>query len=272
MLVTMMTIGEFAAMTGISVKALRHYDAEQVLVPAEVDPRSGYRRYAEDQVRFGVQLKALRDADVGLAAASSAISTGSAVAALRRHREELARERQQQDHALDRAGQVLAALEVATTVTIATAGTRHWVGWRICGSLEEVDGLDETAANGAFGELHQRATAAGLEPTGEFWTTLRASSRDQVEILLCWATGLPAGAGWVGPEVVAGTLPRRRELTARWAGDAEQLPEDATHPAVVALFDAIASRGLDLADQEIRQGPEGTDPTAPVRVSVTLSD
>jgi DNA-binding transcriptional MerR regulator len=47
----MMKIGEFAGITGLSVKALRHYDERAVLAPADVDERSGYREYGESQVR-----------------------------------------------------------------------------------------------------------------------------------------------------------------------------------------------------------------------------
>src|SRR3954470_15003809 len=43
-------IGDFARMTHLSIKALRHYHEVGVLVPAEVDPSSGYRFYRTDQV------------------------------------------------------------------------------------------------------------------------------------------------------------------------------------------------------------------------------
>jgi len=38
-------IGEVARASGLSVSALRFYDGAGVLVPAEVDPATGYRRY-----------------------------------------------------------------------------------------------------------------------------------------------------------------------------------------------------------------------------------
>ena len=53
-------IGETARRTGLSVSALRFYDREGVLVPAHVDPRSGYRRYAADQVAVGRLVARLR--------------------------------------------------------------------------------------------------------------------------------------------------------------------------------------------------------------------
>ena len=43
-------IGELARASGLPVTALRFYDGAGVLVPASVDPRTGYRRYAPAQV------------------------------------------------------------------------------------------------------------------------------------------------------------------------------------------------------------------------------
>lgn len=58
----MLTIGEFARLGQVTVKALRHYDALGLLKPAAIDPQSGYRRYTEAQLprleRIG-ELKAL---------------------------------------------------------------------------------------------------------------------------------------------------------------------------------------------------------------------
>ena len=47
----MMTIGEFALHTGLSVKALRFYDERGILPAIEVDPATGYRFYAAGQLR-----------------------------------------------------------------------------------------------------------------------------------------------------------------------------------------------------------------------------
>ena len=44
-------IGQMARRCGLTVSALRFYDSAGVLVPAWVDPSSGYRWYGEDQVR-----------------------------------------------------------------------------------------------------------------------------------------------------------------------------------------------------------------------------
>ena len=46
----LMTIGRFARLTGLTVKALRHYDELGLLRPAAVDPETGYRLYGAEQV------------------------------------------------------------------------------------------------------------------------------------------------------------------------------------------------------------------------------
>jgi DNA-binding transcriptional MerR regulator len=45
-----LTIGDFSQLTHLSVKTLRHYHEVGLLEPASVDPRTGYRSYALEQV------------------------------------------------------------------------------------------------------------------------------------------------------------------------------------------------------------------------------
>jgi len=59
-------IGEFARITQVSIKTLRHYDALGLLRPAHIDPESGYRFYTMDQIVDMVQLLALKDCGFGL--------------------------------------------------------------------------------------------------------------------------------------------------------------------------------------------------------------
>jgi DNA-binding transcriptional MerR regulator len=54
-------IGQFARMTHLSIKALRHYHDVGVLVPAQVDPATGYRFYGPDQVRAAQVVRRFRD-------------------------------------------------------------------------------------------------------------------------------------------------------------------------------------------------------------------
>lgn len=57
-------IGRFAAMTGLTVVALRHYDEVGLLIPAFVDPASGYRWYAPGQGLCAAMIRRLRAVDV----------------------------------------------------------------------------------------------------------------------------------------------------------------------------------------------------------------
>ncbi|MDY0810683.1 MerR family transcriptional regulator [Kitasatospora purpeofusca] len=60
----LLPIGQFSQASGLSVTALRHYDASGVLVPAFVDPVSGYRYFRRDQVRTAQSIRALRQLDI----------------------------------------------------------------------------------------------------------------------------------------------------------------------------------------------------------------
>ena len=89
-----MTIGRFARISGLSIHTLRHYDDVGILVPAEVDPDSGYRRYRRDQVRQARLIQALRWIDLPVEEIRIALadSTGETISELlRRHRERLER-------------------------------------------------------------------------------------------------------------------------------------------------------------------------------------
>ncbi|MFD0460351.1 MerR family DNA-binding transcriptional regulator [Streptomyces violaceoruber] len=41
-----LTIGEFSRITHLSIRMLRRYHEQDLLVPAEVDPDTGYRYYS----------------------------------------------------------------------------------------------------------------------------------------------------------------------------------------------------------------------------------
>jgi DNA-binding transcriptional MerR regulator len=60
-------IGRFAALAGLTVPQLRHYDRRGILVPAARDRRSGYRYYSEAQAAAARAIALLRSIDVPLA-------------------------------------------------------------------------------------------------------------------------------------------------------------------------------------------------------------
>jgi DNA-binding transcriptional MerR regulator len=62
----MLTIGAFARLGGVSVRALRHYEQVGVLLPARTDPVTGYRYYRAHQLARLHRLQALQDLGLSL--------------------------------------------------------------------------------------------------------------------------------------------------------------------------------------------------------------
>lgn len=64
----LMSIGQFSSLSRLSVRMLRHYDSHGVLVPADIDPGTGYRRYARHQLGDAADIRNLRDIGFGVSA------------------------------------------------------------------------------------------------------------------------------------------------------------------------------------------------------------
>lgn len=281
----MLTIGEFANTTGISVKALRHYDETKALVPFEVDAATGYRRYAESQVRDGALLQVLRAAGVPLPIAARALRDGDAVDALLRHQAEVLQKREAEDAAMAAADAVLTAFARPVVVEERQLGVTPFVARVIplpadldAGGSDGAVPTDEDA-NREFAELYRRSVEAGLEPGPGFWTSFRegpgsTAKAPELQMLLCWPVArIPDvdDAFRRDERTLADRLSPRTELVAAWVSHGAELPEGAVHPAVVALFDALAERGVALRSPEVRQRVVGEDASDfVVEVAVTL--
>jgi DNA-binding transcriptional MerR regulator len=95
-------IGELAAATGLTVRALRHYDEIGLLIPSE-RTQAGHRLYDEDDIRRLYEIRALRELGVPLGEIPGALR-GNARTTLARHLE-----RVEQD--IDRARRLRALLK-----------------------------------------------------------------------------------------------------------------------------------------------------------------
>ena len=82
-------IGEFAKLSGISIKALRFYDQIGLLQPATVDPRTQYRFYTPRQLRDVAAIRALKDLGASLDDIQSVVHQANSEAARRRLLEKL---------------------------------------------------------------------------------------------------------------------------------------------------------------------------------------
>jgi effector-binding domain-containing protein len=62
----LLPIGRFARLTGLTVRAVRHYGELGLLQPAYIDPDTGYRFYAPDQVEDAAAIRRLRFLELAL--------------------------------------------------------------------------------------------------------------------------------------------------------------------------------------------------------------
>ena len=78
-----LSIGEFGRRSGLSLKALRLYDARGLLPPVRVDDASGYRYYSPDQLERAHTIALLRRLEMPLATISDVLEQSSTGAAVR---------------------------------------------------------------------------------------------------------------------------------------------------------------------------------------------
>lgn len=57
----MFKIGEFSKITQVSIRMLRYYDEQKLLMPCKVDPSTGYRLYSASQIDELGRIVMLRD-------------------------------------------------------------------------------------------------------------------------------------------------------------------------------------------------------------------
>jgi len=61
-----LAIGDFSRATHLTVKTLRHYHESGLLEPAQIDTRTGYRRYTTEQIQVAQIIRRFRDLDMPL--------------------------------------------------------------------------------------------------------------------------------------------------------------------------------------------------------------
>lgn len=127
---SLISIGRFARLTGLSIGALRHYHELGLLEPARVDPATGYRSYRRDQAAVARLIGRLRELDVALPEIRDILAAdpASRLRRLRAHRSRLAAELsrlQRQIHWLNRHIDHEEPMTVTTDTTPLDAGTRR---------------------------------------------------------------------------------------------------------------------------------------------------
>ena len=62
----MLKIGDFSRLAHLTVKALRFYEKEKILIPASVDEWTGYRFYETSHLEDAARIKACRQLDLSI--------------------------------------------------------------------------------------------------------------------------------------------------------------------------------------------------------------
>ena len=223
----MMSIGQFAYSTGLSVKTLRYYDEIGLLPAAEVDPFNGYRTYRGSQLREATLLRVLRASGMGVDEMRKALThpheTDGLIA---RRRAELAVQRELEDWAL---GEVQRWQSTdASVVQTRDRAAQRWAGVAVSLDLravsDDVEGeasaaecmgrLEELSAQ-LHAELSSRGVAGPLEGEGRAWIELRSdpARASVIEVVSCIAVHAPVQPDLTldGHQVLTGELPDRVE-------------------------------------------------------------
>ncbi|MGF1646097.1 MAG: MerR family transcriptional regulator [Kineosporiaceae bacterium] len=212
----MLTIGDFATFAGVSVRALRFWDREGVLHPADVDPRTGYRRYAAAQLVVAHRVRSFQALGFTLDQIRGLLGeppgSDRMAAMLHALQAEAERARDAADARIARIGASLRLMEemTMTDTTSTTTGTAYDVVRKTSPTVrlamigESLGPCDPSTADyGAvfgrlFGELMGRLGAAGVRPVGPAWSLYDTSTEDGLVV----HAGLPIAPGWDGDERV----------------------------------------------------------------------
>jgi DNA-binding transcriptional MerR regulator len=215
----MLTIGRFADASGLTVRALRHYDEIGLLRPAQVDPVTGYRYYDSAQLEDAVTIRRLRALelpldDIGQLLAADAATFRNHLAAHGYRVAEEARDK----HSL--------LLELAALVEGGDAplpiDVRHEPALRLAALIRQLE-QDQVAAG-----VREMARAVrvsldrcGVEATGPPTAVFRSGDRERSHLVEAgWPIGLEADCD---EQVATYSYPAAPAATYDYTGDLEQL-------------------------------------------------
>lgn len=206
----LLPIGMFSRATSLSIKALRAYHESGLLVPAAVDPRTGYRNYTVDQLADAAVIVRLRSLDLPLEQVRRVLAARDPALT----RRVLDEHRLTMQARLDTTERIVAELQHAVTVPAHTPvhwrddPARHTV--RIRGRVRgEQFGPWLGWAFGRLGEVLERAGVPPAGPCGGLYAAeLIDEEPELVEAFIPIAAPFTVPAG--EHEVAIGEVPAAR--------------------------------------------------------------
>lgn len=188
----LMTIGLFSRASLVSVKALRAYHHRGILVPASVDPATGYRAYHPGQLADATTIRRLRALDVPLDVVKQILderNPDTTAKLLARHAVEM------QQRLADTARiltELQALTESAASSAVHVESTAHLDAIAVSGHVLGDDYAVFLSA--AYPLLAVAADRAGLTPCGPSMAlyTVEAPDSDEQPVTACIPVGSPA--------------------------------------------------------------------------------
>ena len=160
-------IGDFSRATHLSIKTLRHYHRIGLLVPADVDPDTGHRRYGTDQIASAQVIRRFRALDMPLEEIHAVISTPNLAARNAMIASHLRRLEATLAHTQQAAASLRDLLDPPADATPVAIEHRRMPATPAAAVTAVIDVRDATGwYQGALGELHALLAAQKITPTG----------------------------------------------------------------------------------------------------------
>ncbi|MCM3849640.1 MerR family transcriptional regulator [Pseudonocardia sp. DR1-2] len=256
------SIGDFALMTGLSRKALRHYHDIGILEPAHVDPGTGYRFYDTGQVDHAHIIRRFRSLGMSIPDIKALLSTddaGARTAIITTHLEQMEAALAQTRDTVGALRELLAPASPPADVTL-----RHEPAlavWSVSATVD-VSEIDDWFA-AALRTLHRAvATAAGapdaVVPGGLYERALFLEQQGRATLFVPAppSVGPPAG-------VRAEVLPRTEFAVLTHPGGHDGIDRSYAALGIYVNEHLISSQG------PIREHYFGGTPTDPARFTAT---
>ena len=199
-----LTIGDLSRATHLSVKMLRHYHRVGLLVPADIDADTGYRRYTTDQIPTAQVIRRFRDLDMPLDQIHAVLEAPD----MATRNELISAHLAGLEQNLARTQSAVASLrDLLTRPSAAAPITHRRVAATMTAAITAVVTMDELVPwfLGALGELHATLDARGVRPSGPaggiFAGELWADERGEATLFVPTATEIQP-LGRVEPAVV----------------------------------------------------------------------
>jgi DNA-binding transcriptional MerR regulator/predicted transcriptional regulator YdeE len=267
----MFRIGEFSRLTLVPVTALRYYADLGLLVPAHVDPESGYRFFTADQLPLVNRLLALKDLGLSLdeikAVLTDEIGAEELRGMLRLKRAEIGREVVEQQARLDRVEARLRLIEKEGAmpdreIVVKQVESVRGVGCR--------DRLPVSEIGEFVGDVMGGVMMNGLMPAGPPLSIYHDPEFDPESADVTFmvpTTGEPRGSTPAGRELIAIDVPAAEMAVVVHVGPYGGLHE--AYQALAAWFAREGKMGSGPAYEIYMTGPDDPgDPVTEIRMAI----